>query len=285
MSHEQAQVEMTNEEYHKLPGVSKSKLDVLIEDPREYEYQFLSGEYIQKPKSEFDIGSAVHGICLEGVDRVAVIPASVLAKKDGKESAYGAKSGGAWKEWSEANKDKLQLKAHEYDLVMRCVDSVMAHPMASALIKSPGKSEAYYRTELSDLGLIARCKLDRIVTYAEKTVVVDLKTTSCTLAKKFVKSIDEFGYDRQEAFYRMVLERNDIYVDEFIFIAVKTDAPYCVDCYTIRPDWVMEARQEVVDALKDLARRTIENDWKPAAYNGVRELAPPNYRRYRGEYK
>jgi hypothetical protein len=277
--------EISNEDYHRLPGVSKSKLDVLIEDPREYHFQFLSGDFVKKPKSEFDFGSAVHGICLEGVDRVAVIPASVLAKVDGKESPHGAKSGNAFKEWSDANAGKLQLKLREYESVMRCVDAVMNHPMAGELIKSPGTSEQYYETELTDIGLTARCKLDRKVAWREKTVVLDLKTTSCTLANKFVRSIDEFGYDRQEAFYRMVLERNDVYVDQFIFIAVKTDMPHCVDCYTIRPDWVAEARDEIEKALKDLARRMRDNDWNPVANNAVRELAPPNYRKYKGEYK
>lgn len=265
------------DDYHKLPGVSNSKLSVFIDDPREYHFQFLSGKYVEEKKDHFDFGTAVHEICLLGSSNIEIIPESVLAKN-------GARSGNAWKEYAAANSDKLLLKHHDYRAVMRCVEEIKKHPMAGSLLAAPGFAERMYQAEID--GMTARCRPDKICSWNAKTVVVDLKTTTDTTPKKFVKSIDRFGYHRQEYFYRKVLDapENQVTVDAFVFIAVNDSEPHCVDCYELDEQWLAYAKEEVEPALADLRRRTAENDWKSTTEDGAIRVSPPNYMRYKGDY-
>lgn len=265
------------EDYHKLPGVSNSKLTVFIDDPREYHFQFISGKYVPEQKDHFDFGTAVHEICLLGSSNIEIIPTSVLTK-DGK------RSGNAWKEYAAANTDKLLLKHQDYSAVMRCVEEVKKHPMAGALLAAPGFTERMYQADFD--GMPARCRPDKLCVWNSRTIVLDLKTTTDTTPRKFVKSIERFGYHRQEYFYRKVLSapENQIHVDAFVFMAVNDSEPHCVDCYELDAKWLDYAKEEVEPALEDLRRRTIENDWKSTTENGAIRVSPPNYMKFKGEY-
>jgi exodeoxyribonuclease VIII len=267
--------EISSEEYHKLPGVSNSRLSVFIEDPRLYFYQFLSGQYVEEQKDHFDFGHAVHEISLLGMCNVEVIPLEVLTK-DGK------RAGNAWKAYATENAGKMLMKSQDYRAVMRCVEEIQKHPIAGALLAAPGHAEKMYSATID--GMLFRCKPDKICTWNGKTIVVDLKTTTDTTPNKFVKSIERFGYHRQEYFYRRVLEANQIDVDAFVFIAVNDSEPHCVDCYELDKEWLDYAVQEAEPALQDLRRRTVENDWKSATENSVIRVSPPNYMRFKGQY-
>lgn len=273
----QAVERISDDEYHKLPGVSNSKLSVHIDDPREYHYQFLSGRYVAEQKDHFDFGTAVHQICLLGTSNIQVIPSEVLAKN-------GARSGNAWKDYRDANSDKILLKFDDYRAVMRCVEEVRKHPVAGDLLMAPGYTERCYQAVID--GMVCRCKPDKLCQWRDKTIVVDLKTTTDTTPNKFVKSIERFGYHRQEYFYRKVLSapENAIHVDAFVFVAVNDTEPHCVDCYELDQEWLDFARDEVEPALADLKRRTDQNDWKSATENCVIRVSPPSYMKFKGQY-
>jgi hypothetical protein len=264
-----------NEEYHKLPGVSNSKVSVYLEDPRLYYYQFLSGKYVGKSEDHFDFGTAVHEICLLGSSNIQVIPKEVLTK-DGK------RNGNAWKEFAKANAEKLLLKEADYQAVMRCVEEIKKHPIAGALLASPGESEQMYQAEID--GLMCRCKPDKICKWNNRTIVLDLKTTTDTMPSKFVRSIERFGYHRQEYFYRKVLDANDVFVDAFVFVAVNDSEPHCVDCYELDDQWMDLACNEVEPALDGIRRRTATDDWKSPTENSVIRVSPPSYMKFKGQY-
>src|SRR5690606_14751018 len=133
---------------------SNSRLKVFIDDPREYYYQFLSGEYVQASKPYFDLGSALHDIVLLGRKaNIIGIPSEVLSKS-------GAKSGAAWQEFAADNVGKLLLKEHEYISVLRCADSVLCDKAASKLLCNDGPAEHMFSYYDETLELTLRCKVD-----------------------------------------------------------------------------------------------------------------------------
>ena len=272
---------VSSEDYHKLPGVSNSRLKDFIEDPRIYHYKWISGEYVQPAKDHFDFGSAVHEVALLGrsAANIVVIPDSVL-------SASGSRAGGKWKEFAAANDGSLLLKGHDFDAVMRCVDAVHKHPVASKLLRAPGYAEQMFVKQFSELGLSLRCKPDKLIPIADdgRAIVLDLKTTQATQPGAFVKSIDNFRYANQEYFYRKVLAECGYVVDAFVFVAVSVEQPHTVDCYSLSQEWLDMATEEVETALSNLARRTIENDWESETSGKIVCLSPPNYLKYRNEY-
>ncbi|MCC7334404.1 MAG: PD-(D/E)XK nuclease-like domain-containing protein [Pirellulaceae bacterium] len=276
---QQIGVPMDNDTYHASPGVSNSKLKVFMDDVRDYYYQFLSGEYVAKPKSCFDFGSAVHDICLLGSQaNIVAIPSSVLSKS-------GSKAGGAWKDFEAENAGKLLLKHDEYMAVLRCVDAVAKHPVASKLLYAQGPTEHAFSYDDETLGLTLRCKVDKLCLLPAGNVVMDLKTTGTgTKSEKFVKSVASFKYANQEYFYKKVLEANSVNIASFVFVAVSIDQPHTVDCYTLSSEFLEIAETDVENALLDLAERTRANDWLARNHDSIIELSPPNWMKYRHDY-
>jgi hypothetical protein len=206
---------------------------------------------------------------------VIEIPKDVLASN-------GAKSGNTWKAFEAAHDGAILLKSHEYAALHGCVDAVMNHPVAGKLLSQSGVCERAFMAYDSNLELLTRCKPDKLI---DNGLVVDLKTTATgTKASKFVKNITSFQYHCQEYFYRRVLKAFGIDVKAFVFIAVQTEPPYTVDCYTISEEFLRLAEADIENALIDLAERTRANDWLPRNHNSIVELSPPNYLNYKGDY-
>ena len=272
-------VKMKANEYHALPGVSNSRLWDFMLDPRVYHHKYLSGAHKEEQKSHFDFGSAVHDICLlDTRDDIAVIPKDVLSKS-------GAKSGNAWKEWTAEHSDKIQLKEHEYKSVMACVNSIRADPVAGRLLSTFGATECCYQYTDEELGLILRCRTDKLLVCPDRNIVIDIKTTeSNTRPDKFVKSVVNFGYHNQECFYRKVLASKGIEVTAFVFLVVGVKPPHTVDCYTLSDAFREIGMLQIETALRDLSDRTRANNWS-LDNTDVVELSPPNYLKPRGEYE
>lgn len=277
---QQIGVPMDNDTYHASPGVSNSKLKVFMDDVRDYHYQFLSGEYVAKPKSCFDFGSAVHDICLLGSQaNIVAIPSSVLSKS-------GSKAGGAWKDFEAENAGKMLLKHDEYMAVLRCVDAVAKHPVASKLLYAQGPTEHAFSYDDETLGLTLRCKVDKLCLLPAGNVVMDLKTTGTgTKAAKFAKQIANLNYHCQDYFYRKVLAASGVDIDSFVFVAVSVDQPHMVDCYTLDDEFRKLAEVEVENALTELAERTRANDWLSRSHNCIVELSPPSYLKFANDYR
>lgn len=268
-----------NEEYHASGGVSNSQLKIFIEDPREYYYQFLSGEYVRESKACFDFGQAVHDVVLLG-DKANIvgIPSSVLASN-------GAKSGNAWKEFAADNAGKLLLKEHEYLAVLQCADAVLSDKAAAKLLCNDGPAEHMFSYYDETLELTLRCKVDKLAMFMGGNIVVDLKTTATgTTAGKFANQIANYGYHLQAYFYGKVLSACGIDTNSFVFVAVSTTKPHTVDCYTLSDEFLQLAQVTVENALLDLAERTQANDWLPRSHGSIVELAPPNYLKFQGDF-
>ena len=116
---------LPNEEYHKSPGVSKSMLDVFSRSPHHYWWQYKSGESPGRTESApMRQGTIIHTAILEP-DRFEV---------DYVVSEFKDKRTKAYKELvlSAAENEQDVLTLTEYDMAMRCRDSVFKNPHAAA---------------------------------------------------------------------------------------------------------------------------------------------------------
>ena len=80
--------------------------------------------------------------------------------------------------------------------------------------------------------------------------VVDLKTTKDASPKSFQRSISEFGYHIQSAWYLRGLRKLDIPAKEFIFIEIEKTAPYCIGVYRADEDMINAGMSEVEKSLE-----------------------------------
>lgn len=267
-------IDIEHDDYHKSAGVSNSSLKVFRQDVRKYHWRYVLGNFDQERKDYFDFGSAVHDMALLGsAARVALIPDDVL-------DARGAKRGKAWKEFESEHAGWLLLKQDEFTAVSNCVAAIYDHPSADALLSRPGTAEAMYAATDEALGLLLKCKPDKL----SGSVICDIKTTGDASPEGFAKSIVSYDYDCQAYFYKRVLSMLGHDINEFVFIAVEKTPPYCVGVYTIDRGDMQTAETLVETALFDLAERHRSGNWQPKDYGKIQRLTLPRYAHYRGEY-
>lgn len=271
-------------DYHAMPGVSNSSLSDYLADVRLYYHKHVLRDLPRKSKDYFDFGTAVHELTLLGTgSNIVQIPSNVLASD-------GSKRGNKWKEFEQENDGKILMKPADFAAVRQCVDSLFLHPVASHFLGLDGVCEkpVYVRDDV--LGLDMRCKPDKLLT---NNVVLDLKTTSgSSTAEHFVGSVANYGYYRQEYFYKRVLRMAGVDVKQFVFIVVSTDPPHTVDCFTLDSEamngsdrtWMQYAESEVEPALSELAERYVTYNWLPKNHHKVTKLQPPNWLKYKGQY-
>lgn len=220
---------MTNKEYHKKTEyVSKSLLDLMHKSPAHYK-AYIEGE--EKPATPALIfGSLVHSVVFEQDDYV-VAPVCDRRTKEGKL---------IYEQFIEESKDKLIVTAEQLQQAQNIKNAVLAHPKAKALIQSEGKAEISYFKEMH--GVKCKCRADYHNT--KYNIVIDLKTTQNSSPSEFARSVYNYRYHVQAAFYLDLIGAK-----HFIFIAVEKEPPYNVELYELDDEAIEAGRQEY---LKDI---------------------------------
>lgn len=190
--------DMSNEDYHKSAGVSKSTLDMIARDVYAPQWAKKCPEDNEKLKT-FDFGDAMHAICLEP-ERLELefvkAPEFNLRTNQGKadKAAFYAE-----------NEDKKILTADEHKKLHLMYESVMSHPQARALIEADGIAEGSYFWQDEQTGLECKCRPDKHIT--NQNLLVDIKTAPSL--KKFCFSVDDYRYYVQDPWYCDGVKRFD----------------------------------------------------------------------------
>jgi exodeoxyribonuclease VIII len=126
-------------------------------------------------------------------------------------------------EWLANNGQRTVLEPEEWDQLMNMRDAVMAHPIARALLTGrPGKAEQSVYWVDQATGVLCRCRPDF---WRDDNLIVDLKTTEDASPEGFAKSIANWSYDTQAAFYADgVLAATGKPLRAFVFLAVEKSA-------------------------------------------------------------
>lgn len=248
---------LDNEAYHAGPGVSKSGLwTIETKSPAHYKFG------VRKETKAFDFGEACH---------FAILQPDLFEKKvyRGPDDRRGNK----WKdaaEFCEIEK-KLLLTSGDYDGVLAIRDGVHADPWINGIITS---SEA--RVEASGYfidpvtGELCRCRPD--LYRKDLKLILDVKSTVSAHPDAFAKSVVNYGYHAQEAFYTDGWQACGQEVEAFAFLAWEKTEPYAYAVYELPPSIVEEGRAIMRKALDTYADCKKVNRW-PAYGEGVQELA------------
>lgn len=130
------------------------------------------------------------------------------------------------------------------------------------------------QTEVTVLGELydTKCKA-RLDAYKNNTIY-DVKTTSNCDPHKFKWAVRDFGYDIQEMFYLLLLDKVTYVVRnrigdfsykilkeyEFKFIAIETTPPYEIRVFELGPDY--DATERINKAFETYKNCTLFNDWE-----------------------
>ena len=211
---------MPNETYHDHKSISKSGLDKFDIDP----YKFYNAKQMKQTRA-MQTGSAIHA---------AVLEPEVFAKefmmlpeiKDRRQAEYKA----AVKSFGEGN----VFTNAECEKIKGMQKAVWAHDEARRLLKAQGYCEISGFARDNETGTICRHRFDKLANIDGEWWGVDLKKTQDVREFKFSRTISDYRYHVQDAFYSDQFEWiTGEKLAGFKFIAVEEEYPHKVAVYEL----------------------------------------------------
>lgn len=306
-----------NASYHGGPGISKSGLDLVARSPAHY--RAAQDAERREPTPDQRIGTLAHALILEPesfdehyaepfvappktletVDQIKARLAELGEKVSGTKAALSDRLrtadpsavllDDARAAHAEAVGDREVVSADELARARAMREAVMSHPKAAALLE-PGSGVAelscYWRDQ--DTDALCRCRPDW---WRHDGVIVDLKTARDASPAGFPKSLNDWRYHVQAAFYldgiAAAREQSNapVYMPEpraFVFVAVEKTPPYAVGVYYIDAEAVAIGRREYRADLDRYAECQGANEW-PAYSDRIEPVSLPEWRLRREE--
>lgn len=249
-------VEISNDDYHAGPGVSKSHLDAIAnQSPLHYWHRYLAPNREQEePTDDMKLGTAIHAAILEPdlfSSNFVVSPAFNKRTKDGK---------AMFAQFCEENTGKQVLLPEDYQTCLAIRDRVHKHPIASGLLHGGKSEQSFYAIEPST-GELVKCRFDYL--HDNGGMALDVKSTRDASPTGFAKQCANLRYDVAPAWYFDVL---DILYGEvpqhWVWLAFEKEPPYAIGVYYARSEDIIRARET---ARRDFMRivECRRNDYWP----------------------
>ena len=180
-----------NDEYRqKKDWVSNSELGLFQVAPVIYKHRIIDGNRSSFSRALSE-GSAVHAAVLEPQEfekDYVSLPAMDMRLKANKDHKAMLQA---------ANPAATLLAFEDYSRIIALARHVHEHPVAGPLIRLCDQIEQSFFWIDPDLGVQCKGRADALC--LEQGIIVDLKTTKS--AASFSRSIADYGYHRQAAFY------------------------------------------------------------------------------------
>ncbi|CAB1369015.1 protein of unknown function [Denitratisoma oestradiolicum] len=174
-------------QYHAEKAIGHSGIVKMLKSPAHLR-EYLDHPHQPTPAMAF--GTAVHTYVLEQ-DRFA--EEFVVAEKFDRRTKEGKEAAARFEE---ANQGKIVITSEEMSTLTLVQRAVFAHQGAAQLL-SVGDAELSAFWTDADTGLNCKCRPD----WFNGDAIVDLKTCVDASSSGFSKSIANFGYDIQTAYY------------------------------------------------------------------------------------
>jgi hypothetical protein len=184
-----------------------------------------------------------------------------------------------WQAFETAATGRTVLAKADAELVMRMGHSVFRHPAAAMLLAMPGKAETTHMWIDEATGLQCKCRPDWLTD--DGSLIVDLKTTEDASPSGFQKSVANWRYHVQAAWYLSgVAEATGTCPDQFIFIVVEKKPPYAVAVYAADAEMIGLGAKQAVRDLDTLATCKAANAW-PGYSDQIETISLPPWMRPR----
>jgi len=247
---------MDNAAYHAHSAISKSQLDQVARSPLHYWARYLDPNRVTpEPTAAMAIGSAVHTHVLE-LDQW---DARYVTAPDGIDRR--TKAGKAeWEAFTTASTGRAVLAKADAEQVMRMGHAVFGHPAAAMLLGLPGKAETTHMWVDAATGLQCKCRPDWLTD--DGRLIVDLKTTEDASARGFARSIAQWRYHVQAAWYLDgVQQATGTRPEQFLFVCVEKRAPFACAVYAADAEMIAAGAQTAARDLEVLATCKAGDVW------------------------
>lgn len=207
---------MPNEAYHSYEGISNSGLDLVNRSPAHYHFRAP-----HKPSRTLELGAALHTAILE--------PERYKAEYM-KLAGVTVRTASEYKQAIKVHGSERVLIANEFQNIDSIQETARCNQEIKTLLDSCDLFELSALVEHKGVMLRARFDAFSTTTYT----AVDLKTTRDSSRGEFSKSVYNYRYHVQDAFYSFVFELiAGKPLNAFKFLAVENEPPHCPMIYTL----------------------------------------------------
>jgi len=252
--------DLTNEAYQNdfRSYISSSDIRRLLRSPA----HFRNPAKMESAAMAF--GTLVHTFVLE--PHVAEARYRPRADVDGR-----TKEGKAVRDWEQslaAQQNVQFISRSDYDAAVSIATSVRTHLGATSLLTG-GMAEVSGTAD-NFCGINARIRPD----YLCDDRIIDLKTCADARNDAFVRSVLNYGYDVQAAYYLDVAEAIDGKKRKFFWCAVEKDTPFAVSVYEASDAMIERGRAQYKRAI-ELYKECASLDLWPAYSQQIQQLELP----------
>lgn len=238
-------VGMPNDVYHGTPAISKSGLDKIERSPAHY--QFAAN---REPTRAMAIGSAIHAAVLEP----ELFASEYLLLRD-----VTDRRSSEYKQAIKAHDAEFVLTGSEAIKVQGMQDAVYSNPAAAALFEGQGWNELSVFAHDPETGALCKCRFDRLTS---DFVAVDLKKTQDAKERAFSRTIANYRYHVQAAFYTDVFNwATGIELNRFVFVAVEEEFPHYCKPWRVASDTYIKGTEEYRANLDTYAGCMASDEW------------------------
>ena len=270
--------ELDESAYHAdRTAVSSTSLRAILKSPKTFWSQFVDG--IGKEETDaMKFGRLAHMAILEGEkfkERYRVMPRFSGLTKDGRESEQSGEARDKRKAWlADQPPGAVVVTEEERDQLLGMIDSVLAHPVASELLKNGGTEVSGYYVD-PKTGVKCRIRTDFLS--FDGDTLVDVKTTLDCSIQEFSKQVWNRRWDFQLAMYSAGVEAiTKQKPKQEVFIAIEKVPPYEVAVYVADDVLMTIGRVDYRRALDKLHACIQANRWEGYS-DGIQNLFLPKY--------
>lgn len=257
--------DLTNEQYHRSSGVSRSSLMKLKQSPMHYQFDRNKIEPNESTPAMV-MGELIHTKVLEPGEydkRYYVTTPCDKRTKAGKED---------WLNQQKLAEGKTIISLEQAMISTQISESVASDLLAHTLLEDCVMEKSIYFTH-EPTGLQCKVRPDAW----NGVIVVDLKTTVDASFRGFQGSAAKYGYFLQAGMIHQALKSIGIAMERFIFIAVEKEPPYAVGIFVLDGEALDYGVNQFNQLMQKLDKCTNENAWP--SY-GIQNLTLPGWTKY-----
>jgi len=236
--------------YRKGPGLSRTNLVELLRSPSHFRASLVRKESFS-PALNF--GIALHCAVLDPLEvfyeKFCDAFVGDRRTKQGKED---------YNHWKVLNTGRIPLSQDDRTNIGHMSDNLRSHPELKSYLKNGHKEISAYSYDRI-LGILQKVRAD---IWSNDGTIIDVKTTQSASNNDFMKSVVNFNYHIQAAYYSDVFsEASKIKTKRFLIAAVEKEAPYAVKMFELDDEFLEVGRKAYKKALLNYATARDTNSW------------------------
>lgn len=258
---------LPHEQYLQHPALSVSGAKVLIRPggPARFAYE---REHGRPPKDAFDVGHAAHDAVLGVGPELVIVEAEDWRTNAAKAARDLARAQG-----------KVPVLTATAAKVADMARALRAHPIASRLLHvKSGEPEVSLFWHDGEHGVDRRGRVDFLRTPDSdgRLILADYKTTTDASPAAIARSVWNFGYDMQGAWYRdLVVGLGLAKSAPFLFVFQEVAPPYLVHVVELAPEDLMRGEEKNRRALEVFRDCTDRGVWPGYNDEGITTVTAP----------